>query len=234
MLNTVVFYINLFILFPVVSSMQLNGIVLSNNSTRYNHTKNTLINSGFIVNQKVFLDPQSDIIKQELGLLGLSYSDIKLPKEKLKMYLSNKLSFLEAIESFVNEPNSISNSTDWKFFFEDDISLHPSLIYSNNTATLIKQALHIDSIRREGLVYLGLCIPHCEPTLGNIDNINISKCYGFCAHAFGIAKWKSRHFLRTISSHHHHRFVKLRHVYNILFACLYIYNARTIYMILYA
>ena len=51
------------------------------------------------------------------------------------------------------------------------------------------------------------------PTFGSVAVLRFAK------------KWDVICIIRTtVVNHHHHRFVKLRHVYNILYTCLYIYT----------
>ena len=164
-----------------INAPQLRATVMSNNLTRYNRTHAILLRHRFRVELMEPIDYQSVRIDR-----WATDNNISLPNDaRMRKTLSNRLTFHDMITNFAREPGHVSNSTDWMFFFEDDINDHPGV----HVHRAIVQGMHISAV--DGILYLGICSPRCE--LGSnhtIQGVEYSRCHGNCAHAFGVAKWK--------------------------------------------
>ena len=88
------------------------------------------------------------------------------------------------MKSFAQTKGSMS---DWLYIFEDDIALH------NLSIAPICDIKAAETVAMgDGILYLGACPKTCYKFsavtfLGRV----FEKCWGHCAHAIGITKWKS-------------------------------------------
>jgi len=84
----------------------------------------------------------------------------------------------------------------WRFFFEDDLAVHPN-VTSENGKLLVVKGLKL--AEKEGVIYLGLCGANCiEPRVLD-SGVQAARCAGTCAHAFGFQRWKAGEFLTEMS-----------------------------------
>ncbi len=172
---------------PDVSPI-FQGIVLSINSERFDHTGSTLKHLNIRVTQHIPLKYNSITVDQELEKFQGSrkyHTD-----EYLKVF-SNRMAFIAAMQAFANDHSVDPNA--WRFFFEDDISLHPSL-KPDQAKEILETGLSLAS--GDGMVYLGLCGPRCAGTkMPLVNGTDAERCSGTCAHAFGFKRWKVARFL---------------------------------------
>ena len=115
---------------------------------------------------------------------------------------SNFLAFHFAINFHASDKNVKSDS--WRFFFEDDISLHP-----NATFPMCNLLHGMLLAKNDGILYLGMCSPICilqDVFSSTNKSVAFQKCSGTCAHAFGLTKWKAQtllDLLQTLRFEHH-------------------------------
>ena len=168
-----------------------DGIVLSLNNNCFTHTKGVLKKLDIRAVQKVPLSYRSEAVDKGLETFVGSRSYHK--DEYLKVW-SNRMAFIDSFEDFVFD-TTCDHST-WRFFFEDDIQLHPS-VSSREAKQILARGLAL--AHKDGAVYLGICGPKCSDSQGLDKGVEARRCTGACAHAFGFQKWKMREFLSTMS-----------------------------------
>jgi len=171
----------------------LSSIVISLDDSRFARTENILANTiGFNVKRHIPTLFNSPILESKFYDLFpdqknlTSFSDYN---DKFKKYFSLTISFHDVISSFSMSPGDMN---DWLFIFEDDISLHAnSLVTPLCDIRAGAQLAHSD-----GILYLGMCPKTCY-RFSHVSFLgrDYMKCFGHCAHAFGIAKWKTFSFL---------------------------------------
>eukprot|EP01038_Epipyxis_sp_PR26KG_P017486 gene17486-24207_t len=182
--------------------LTLNAVVLSRNPNRFNATLKVLKTCGFdSIQRKHPIIYTSPVIDMKYKLLRNTSDPLeKLETDKMKKWFSNKLSFIEAIENFRDEPYQVSSDDDWRFFFEDDIASHDSIVVPNypqaiwNATRLAKQ---------DGILYLGICAPSFIGEIHPHDFIESQKAFGYCTHSWGLVKWKAQSFLDRIDEISH-------------------------------
>ena len=137
-------------------------------------------------------------MKETLGLNGKIHVVIESPQDR--KYFSNRLAFLKAIEVQIahsTEYSTVSRELDWVFFFEDDIKLHESFQSPKQAMQTIITGMKLAT---NGMVFLGICGMHWnDDTIITINSNQYRNCTGYCAHAFGIARWKLQSFLDYIT-----------------------------------
>ena len=111
--------------------------------------------------------------------------------------ISNMYSWYTLIQRFADEPSSVSNVSDWRFIFEDDIAAVPSANLTNYTQA-IRTGMEI--ALENGFLYLGICNPLCDSDIKSKGEvIEYTRCSGLCGHAFGLTKWKAKVFVKEMS-----------------------------------
>lgn len=168
-----------------------DGIVLSMNDNRFTHTKDVLKKLDIRAVQKVPLSHRSEAVDKGLDTFVGSQS---YHNDELLKVWSNRMAFIDSFEAFVSDTTCDRNT--WRFFFEDDIQLHPSL---SSREAKISVARGLALAHKDGAVYLGICGPKCSDSQGLGNGVEARRCSGTCAHAFGFQKWKMREFLSTMS-----------------------------------
>lgn len=188
-----VFQQNAVEIFPNAEDLNLDGVVLSMKPERFQHTKEVLESIGLKVTQKVPPSYQSKDVDRSLeSFVGSRAFHTSV---FLKVW-SNRMAFLEALEEFVQD-SSITDKT-WRFFFEDDISVHPTLT-SDRSKLLVAKGIKL--AEKDGFLYLGICGPNCTLPGSPLDKeIEAARCAGTCAHAFGFTRWKAGKFLTEMSA----------------------------------
>jgi hypothetical protein len=173
--------------------LNLDGVVLSMKDERFQHTKKVLESLGMKVTQKV---PPSYLSKDvDRGLESFVGSRAFHTSVFLKVW-SNRMAFLDALEEFVQD-SSCTDKT-WRFFFEDDIAIHPSAT-SDRAKLLVAKGVKL--AEKDGFLYLGICGPNCTLPGSRLDKeIEAARCAGTCAHAFGFQRWKAGEFLTEMSA----------------------------------
>jgi len=114
---------------------------------------------------------------------------------RLKL-ISLMFSYFTVIQNFATEASPISNDSDWRFVFEDDIAAVPSKNLTTYTQA-IKSGMEI--ARGKGLLFLGLCAPACGEAINKGGKVEYALCEGLCSHAFGISKWKAKVFIKELN-----------------------------------
>lgn len=168
-----------------------NGYIVSNKEERYNHSREVLTKLGIIPHHYVPLSYKSDAVKQAMEEYGAGKNRKQLT-DRYKKVFSNRLAFTNLFRDFVNDPRAALDS--WRFFFEDDIALHPSL-----SEELAQKVLGrgLEVAARDGVLYLGICGPKdCKRKVVVLKSpVEAKQCAGSCTHAFGLTKRKTKSFL---------------------------------------
>ncbi|KAG0563995.1 hypothetical protein KC19_8G074400 [Ceratodon purpureus] len=173
-------------------SQDVDGVVLSMKPERFNHTQHVLAQIGLRVVQRVPLSFQSKEVNESLCSFVGSPRDNSM---NLKVW-SNQMAFVNAMEEFVREANTATPKR-WRFFFEDDVALNPN-ITSEQAKVLLAKGLEVAD--EDGFVYLGLCGPHCEESRLLDEHVEAARCYGACAHAFGLQANAAAKFLQHLEN----------------------------------
>ncbi|KAG0554648.1 hypothetical protein M758_12G111800 [Ceratodon purpureus] len=175
----------------VAGNLIFDGVVLSMKDERFEHTRNVLTFLGIKVVQKVPPSFQSKEVDKGLelyvGSRGFHTSAF------LKVW-SNRMAFIDALEEFVQD--SSCNAETWRFFFEDDIAIHPNITSARARVLLAKGVKLAD---KDGFMYLGICGPNCTEARLIDNGVQAARCAGTCAHAFGFQRWKAAEFLTEMS-----------------------------------
>jgi hypothetical protein len=175
----------------VVGNLTFDGVVLSMKDDRFEHTRNVLTFLGINVVQKV---PPSYLSKEvDRGLEQFVGSRVFHTSVFLKVW-SNRMAFIDALEEFVQDSNCTSES--WRFFFEDDIAVHPNITSERARVLLAKGVKLAD---KDGFMYLGICGPSCSEARRIDKDVQAARCAGTCAHAFAFQRWKAGEFLTEMS-----------------------------------
>ena len=96
----------------------------------------------------------------------------------------------------------VNRELDWIFFFEDDIKLHESFQSPKQAMQTIINGMKLAT---NGMMFLGICSRiWYDETIITIDSYEYRNCTGYCAHAFGIARWKIQAFLDYITPIKYH------------------------------
>lgn len=164
----------------------LSAIVISHDELRFESTSKVLERIGFTSIKRYhplqFQDPELN--KKFSTFIGENISSIIHNDGKNSKYRSLTLAFLDIMKSFAQTKGSMS---DWLYIFEDDIALH------NLSIAPICDIKAAETVAMgDGILYLGACPKTCYKFsavtfLGRV----FEKCWGHCAHAIGITKWKS-------------------------------------------
>ena len=175
----------------VAGNLTFDGIVLSMKDERFHHTRNVLTSLGIKVSQKIppsYLSKEVDRgLEVYVGSRGFHTSAF------LKVW-SNRMAFIDALEEFVQDSNCTRNT--WRFFFEDDIAIHPNITHARARVLIAKGVKLADE---DGFMYLGICGPNCTEARHLDKYVQAARCAGTCAHAFGFQQWKAAEFLTEMS-----------------------------------
>lgn len=175
----------------VSGDLHLDGVVLSMKDERFLHTRDVLTTMGINIFQKVPPSYQSKEVDQ--GLERYVGSRNYHTSAFLKVW-SNRMAFIDALEEFVQDSNCTRNT--WRFFFEDDIAIHPD-VTPERARVLVAKGLKLAD--KDGFLYLGICGPDCKDPLLLGKGVQAARCAGTCAHAFGFQQWKAGEFLTEMS-----------------------------------
>ncbi len=161
---------------------KLIATVLSQEDTRFAHTKKVLQDAGFEVQlHKPEPYNSTNVMEAFMKEFGGSPSITELK------VLSNLRAFEQAIDSFAT---GNAGKHDWMFFVEDDVALHPSL--SGEQAELVIQKGQALALL-DGILYLGICGPTCDECSTTMESgATFQRCQGTCAHFFGVTKAKAQ------------------------------------------
>lgn len=172
---------------------KLHGYIVSNKEQRYNHSKAVLAMLGIVSHQYMPLSYKSDAI--EKAMEDYRAGNRKHRNDRYKKVLSNRMAFTYLFQQFVDDSHAAPHS--WRFFFEDDVALHPSLNKSLAEKVLAKG---LEVAARDGIMYLGICGPRdCKKKVVLASPVEAKQCAGACTHAFGLTKWKTRSFLTDMN-----------------------------------
>ncbi|KAG0580258.1 hypothetical protein KC19_4G160700 [Ceratodon purpureus] len=165
---------------------KLHGYIISNKERRYNSSKVVLDKLGLVSHQHVPLSYKSDAIRKAME--DFHVGNQRYLTDRYKKVFSNRMAFAHLFQDFFDDPKAAPAS--WRFFFEDDVALHPSL-----TKALAQKVLArgLEVAAGDGILYLGICGPNrCEKkTVVLSSPVEAMRCAGACTHAFGLTKWKT-------------------------------------------
>lgn len=168
---------------------RFQGWVVSNKEHRYNHSKTVLETLGIVPNQYVPEHYQSSVIQRAME--DYHSGNQKYLTDKYKKVFSNRMAFTDLFRNFVND--TTADVGQWRFFFEDDVALHPFL-----TPSLARRLLArgMEVAAADGILYLGICGPsRSRERVMLLHPVEAVRCSGACTHAFGLTKWKTGGFL---------------------------------------
>ena len=173
----------------------LKATILSADQQRFDATR-TVLSPLFEVKREVPLSINDPALFRLISIFktlrGRNFT-ASTPDRERKAF-SNFLAFHEAIWSHAWDKRTKSDG--WRFFFEDDVALHP-----NVTSPLCNIMHGIEIARSDGILYLGLCAPRCilwDIFRSENKGLDYQKCSGTCAHAFGLTKWKAQSILELM------------------------------------
>lgn len=167
----------------------LHGYIVSNKAQRFNNSKGALDILGIEAHQYIPPHYKSEAVLQEMKTF-LRGED-KYLIDRHKKTFSNRMAFTKLFQQFVADPTADLGT--WRFFFEDDIAVHPFL-----TETLARDAIArgLEVADGDGMLYLGICGPRlCRDKVVLSPPVEGKRCAGACTHAFALTKWKAGGFL---------------------------------------
>ncbi len=184
------------------ANTSVRGYIVSVDETRYNNSKKVLEDIGlephpyypFTYDSKEVRQSWAKFQKTAKGSPKFVRRSFNLNETIWRHKLwSNRLAFLDLLQNFVDD-KSVNVNT-WRFFFEDDIAIHP-----NTTVAEVRQAIQKGmKLATNGAMYLGICFPEgCTDRLILSKSIVAHRCFGLCAHAFGLTKWKAHSILAFV------------------------------------
>ena len=164
----------------------LTAVVLSMHNHRFQHTEKVLSRLNFEVIRERPIPYTSPALLDIYNSLKL-YDGFPLNLDEYRKTFSNYATFRKAIQSFAVEPPEVSSLEEWRFFFEDDVAVH-----QGDTSPVCSIRRGMELAQTEGILYLGICGSECF-SQNKIEERGVvfSRCYGCCAHAFGLTKWKA-------------------------------------------
>lgn len=181
------------------TTFELHGYILSAVKSRYEYASSVLQKFNIIPHHYVPYSYKSQLVYDEME----SYNNSTMfhgDPHNLKMF-SHRMAHTGMLYDFVNDHTAKMNS--WRFFFEDDIEIHPNVSAAEARASLAK-GLELGS--GDGILYLGICGPGkvTEPPESLTPGIFARRTHGTCTHAYGVTKWRAQGMLSHIDK------VKLR------------------------
>lgn len=169
-----------------------DGVVLSMKDDRFLHTRTVLRSLGIKVARKT---PRSYLSKEVDQGLERHVGSREFHTDAHLRVWSNRMAFMEALEGFVEDSRCAMET--WRFFFEDDIAMHPN-VTAPRARTILANGVNL--AEKEGVVYLGICGPICVEAWVLEEGVEAARCAGTCAHAFGFQRWKAAEFLTDMSA----------------------------------
>lgn len=170
----------------------IRGYVLSHTEDeRFNSSKKVLDALQIQVHRAIPIPYQSEELETALNsFLGFGGPH----KEREKKAFSNRMTFLNLFQTFVDDASEKPDS--WHFFFENDIALHPRVTPKMAHDAIVEG---MELAAADGILYLGMCRPRdCAGKAHLKNGLKASRCLGVCTHAFGFTKWKAAGFLSTV------------------------------------
>lgn len=165
----------------------LHGYIISRKKERYEYAASVIAKLRITPHHYVPYSYKSQLVWDEMATYNNGTMYHKDP-HNLKMF-SHRMAHTGMLFDFVNDETAKINS--WRFFFEDDIELHPSVTVANAKVALAK-ALEIAS--GDGIVYLGVCGPgkaDLKEAVKLAPNVEARRSHGTCTHAYGVTKWRA-------------------------------------------
>lgn len=170
---------------------QLHGYIVSNKEQRYNNSKLVLDKLGICSHHYIPLSYKSEAIYT--AMVAYHEGSTKYLTDTYKKVFSNRMAFTDLFQKFIDDKRADMKS--WRFFFEDDVQLHPVLL-RNKTLAHAVLARGMEVAAGDGIMYLGICGPRrCQDKTMLLGTFEASRCAGACTHAFALTKWKTMGFL---------------------------------------
>lgn len=163
----------------------IHGYILSSVKTRYDYASGVLGKFNIIPHQYV---PPSYKSKEVYNAMEQYHNSTRYHKDvkNLKMF-SQRMAHTGMLHDFVNDQNAKINS--WRFFFEDDIEIHP-MVTPNMSKEFLVKGLQLGS--GDGMIYLGICGPGASTEVAQLGyGVNARRTFGTCTHAYGVTKWRA-------------------------------------------
>jgi len=170
----------------------IQGYVLSGTlDERFNNSKKVLDDLQIQVHRIIPFSYQSEEVDKALEAY---HGSRKYHNDRYKKAFSNRMSFLDLFQKFVDDRSAKLDS--WRFFFENDIALNPKVTPIDAHDAILEG---MELAAADGIMYLGICGPHHCTNKAHLKNgLEASRCIGACTHAFGLTKWKAGGFLSVV------------------------------------
>jgi hypothetical protein len=178
------------------TKFELHGYIISMKKERYESASGVLAKLQITPHHYVPYSYKSQLVWDEMEKYnnGTMYHN---ETHNLKMF-SARMAHTGLLFDFVSDATAKMNS--WRFFFEDDIEIHPSVSVADAKAALAK-GLEIGAA--DGIVYLGICGPgkkDLEPAVELVPGVTARRSHGTCLHAYGVTKWRAAGMLSYIDN----------------------------------
>ena len=175
------------------TTFELHGYIISGVKERYEYASTVLKKFDITPHHYVPYSYKSQLVYDEMEKFNNGTKFHGAPKN-LKMF-SNRMAHTSMLFDFVSDQTAKINS--WRFFFEDDIEIHPNVSVTEARLALAR-GLELGSA--DGIVYLGICGPGSVEGLPRtlVSGIIAERTYGTCTHAYGVTKWRAEGMLSHI------------------------------------
>lgn len=163
----------------------IQGYILSAVEKRYDYASTVTKKFNITAQQFIPHSYKSQLVYDSLEKFQNStkYHDKSL---NLKMF-SHRLAHTDMLYKFVSDQTAKLNT--WRFFFEDDIELHPN-VTADMAIEFLAKGLQLAS--GDGILYLGICGPARTNEREVLsEGIEAGRTSGLCTHAYGVTKWRA-------------------------------------------
>ena len=162
----------------------LTAVVISIDDERFKSAQDVLekdVGFGIINRHHPLSWNDPGLLSKFADLTGVNASFLT---QHMRKYVSLTVAFIDIIKSFALSNGDMRN---WLYIFEDDIALH------NASVSPLCDIRGGEKVAMgDGIMYLGACPKTCyKYSAVSYHERRYEKCWGHCAHAIGITKWKS-------------------------------------------
>lgn len=177
---------------PRVEVGALHGFIISNQEERFHFASAALTALNLTPHQHIPWPYNSKVVDSALYSFTHGSREYHSNPVHLKMF-SNRMAHTQLLREFTEDSTAGMNS--WRFFFEDDVALHPEV--RDASEVLVKG---MKMAAADGLLHLGIC----APARGNEDvrevapGIEVARTFGYCSHGYGVTKWRAAAVLGSL------------------------------------
>ncbi|KAG0559458.1 hypothetical protein M758_10G103200 [Ceratodon purpureus] len=170
------------------TAFELHGYIISMKKERYDYASSVLAKLQITPHHYVPYSYNSQLVWDEMQKFNNGSLQYHKDSHNLKMF-SHRMAHTGMLFDFVNDQTAKMNS--WRFFFEDDIEIHPDVTIEDARIALAK-GMEIGAA--DGIIYLGICGPgkqDLEPAVKLVRGVTARRSHGTCTHAYGVTKWRA-------------------------------------------